>query len=184
MAPLIVITGTSGSGKSTIVKQMLERHLVDAVRFVTCTTRPPRPDETDGTSYWFMTKEAFEKDLAANGFFEHAVVYNHYYGSSKHKLEAMLGQDKPVLVILDVQGAETVRHLYPQTKTIFIDAPDDMLERRLKEREPDPEVIAERLRHIEEERRFKPTADAVVESLDGALEEAIEATAEAIRGLS
>ena len=183
-APLIVITGTSASGKTTILRELLDRHLVDAIRFVTTTTRPMRPDETHAKSYHFISKEEFERELAAGTFFEHATVYGQYYGSSKIELERMLAQDKPVLVILDVQGAETVRHLYPQTKVIFIDAPDHMLEHRLKGRATDPKDLAERLKSVAIERRSKEHADAVIESRDGELESSIEQTAAAVRRLS
>lgn len=184
MAPLIVITGTSASGKTTILQEVLTRGLVDAIRFVTCTTRLPRPDEVDGISYWFMTKQEFEQELASHGFFEHALVYGQYYGSSKQKLEDLLNQEKPILIILDVQGAQTVKQLYPHTKIIFIDAPDDMLKGRLQKRSPDPEDLEKRLQSIETERRFTPHADIVIESLDGGLEQAVQATADAIRQLS
>lgn len=184
MAPLIVITGTSASGKTTILQEVLSRGLVDAIRFVTCTTRAPRPDEVDGKSYWFMTQQAFEQELAAHGFFEHALVYGKYYGSSKQKLEALLTQEKPILIILDVQGAQTVKQLYPHTKIIFIDAPDDMLKRRLESRNPDPIDLAARLQSIKSERRFTSAADIVIESLDGGLEQSVQATADAIRQLS
>ncbi len=174
MSKLIIITGTSASGKSTIVQEILSRKLIDAIRFITCTTRIPRPDETNGISYWFMSRQDFERELHAEHFFEHALVYGNYYGSSKKQLEEMLHGEKTVLMILDVQGVQTVKKLYPAAKVIFIDAPDEVLKKRLEARNPGISDFTERFKNIEKERLFKGACDAVILNDEGHLEETLQ----------
>jgi len=104
---LILISAPSGGGKTTLCQHILARH-PGMVRAVTCTTRPPRPDEIDGRDYYFLDSAAFAKRQAAGGFLEHATVYNHCYGIPKSEVLDKLQQGSDVLLNVDVQGAATV----------------------------------------------------------------------------
>jgi guanylate kinase len=104
---LILISAPSGGGKTTLCQHILARH-PEMVRAITCTTRPPRPDEIDGVDYYFLDSATFAQRLAAGGFLEHATVYNHCYGIPKSEVLDKLQQGRDVLLNVDVQGAATV----------------------------------------------------------------------------
>lgn len=181
MSHLFVLTGPSGAGKSTVAKALYAKTELNLQKFVTCTTREPRTGEVHGKDYWFLTKEEFEQKIAENGFFEWATVYNHYYGSSVAEMERVLRQKEPALVILDVQGAKTVKKLYPETTLIFLDSPKTSLLQRLEERGMKPEDLRRREAKIDEEERFRDQADFIIQNIDGRLDQTIQAVSEAIQ---
>lgn len=181
MAKLFVLTGPSGAGKSSIAKALFSRYPDDIQKFVTCTTREPRPGEEHGKDYWFLSKEDFEQHIHDHALFEWALVYGHYYGSSTAEMERVLAGTKPVLIILDVQGAKTIKQLYPQTTVIFLDAPKASLLQRLADRGTHPEDLKRRTATIDEEERFQERADIVVPNADGHLDQAIQAVYHAIQ---
>lgn len=180
MAKLFVLTGPSGAGKSSVAKALFSRYPESLQKFITCTTREPRPGEQHGKDYWFLSPAEFEQRKAEQGFFEWALVYGHSYGSSTAEMERVLAGEKPVLIILDVQGAKTVKHLYPQTTLLFLDAPKNSLLQRLEERGTDAEDLKRRAAKIDEEERFRGQADIIISNADGELEQAIEAARQAI----
>ncbi len=105
---LLVVSGPSGSGKTTLC-----RRLADAgeVRYsISCTTRSPRPGEVDGTDYHFLTRDEFERRVAAGDFLEHAEVHGNRYGSLKSEVLSHLEAGSDVVMDIDVQGAEQVRN--------------------------------------------------------------------------
>jgi guanylate kinase len=131
---LIVVSGPSGVGKDTVVQRMKERgmpfHFV-----VTATTREKRPNETNGTDYWFVSKDEFARMIEENELIEYAVVYGDYKGIPKSEVRDALASGKDVVMRIDVQGAETVRKLVPEALLIFITCENEKeLERRLRER--------------------------------------------------
>jgi len=104
---LFVISGPSGAGKGTICRRLIDE--IDVDLSVSFTTRAPRPDETDGESYRFITIEEFEKMIKAGGFLEYAKVYGNYYGTPKHEVLDMLRKGRDVILEIDVQGAAQIR---------------------------------------------------------------------------
>ncbi len=177
---LIVISGPSGVGKDTVVHRMRERNL--PFRFVvTATSRPRRGDETDGVDYLFVTREAFEGMVARGELLEHALVYNQYKGiPRKHVAEALAtGQD--VVLRIDVQGAETVRRLYPEALLVFLTTRnEEELARRLRKRSSDSSKdVALRLATARREAEKLSLFDYVVVNADGELDQAVD-TIEAI----
>jgi guanylate kinase len=146
-ALLVVLTAPSGTGKSSVLKELLARE--SSLRFsVSWTTRPPRPGETDGVDYRFVTEADFQRHIEAGGFVEWARVHGHLYGTSAMEIERALGEGTDVLLDIDVQGARQVAERYPGAVTVFLLPPDfATLEARLRGRRSDSdESITSRLR--------------------------------------
>lgn len=141
---LYVVSAPSGAGKTSLVKALLKTD--PAVRLsVSYTTRPPRPGETDGRDYHFVSRERFEEMLAAEEFLEHAEVYGNFYGTSKGSIERDLENGRDVLLEIDWQGAEQVKRHFPQSASIFILPPTfNALRTRLAGRGQDSEEVIER----------------------------------------
>ena len=143
---LMVLSGPSGSGKGTIVKELLSRY--DTMRLsVSMTTRDPRPGEEDGVHYYFVTREQFEQTIAEDGFLEYAEYNGNYYGTPIAPVQNMLDEGKNVILEIEVQGAEKVMAKRPDLVSIFIGIPSmEELERRLRGRGTETEeVILQRL---------------------------------------
>lgn len=131
---LIVISGPSGVGKGTVVKELMERH--EKLRFsVSATTREIRPGEVDGVNYYFITRERFEQLIAEDALLEHAVYVGNYYGTPETKVNEQLAAGYDVLLEIEVQGALLVKKRRPDAILIFITAPSfEELARRLRGR--------------------------------------------------
>ncbi len=130
---LFVISGPSGVGKGTIVNRIIEE--TDIQFSVSMTTRAPRDCETDGESYFFVTREEFKKVIAEDGFLEHAEVYGNMYGTPKKQTEERLASGIDVLLDIDIQGALNVKRLCPDGIFIFILPPSlDELKARIMHR--------------------------------------------------
>jgi guanylate kinase len=151
---LILISAPSGGGKTTL-SQQLRAARPDIIRAVTCTTRAPRPGEKDGVDYHFLDAATFAQHAQAGDFIEQATVYDHRYGTLKLELLGKLRLGKDVLLVVDVQGAATIRERAqadPELKralvTVFLTpASLAVLEERLKKRGTDsPTAIQKRLR--------------------------------------
>lgn len=174
---LFVISGPSGVGKGTVVMQVLKR-LPNLRRVVTYTTRPIRPSEIPGQDYHFVTREEFERLKAQDAFLEWAEVYGNYYGSPKDEVERVLAEGYDAVLVLDVQGALTVKQKRPDAVLIFLKPPSlDELRRRLEQRGTDPpEVIARRLAKAEWEMQQAKHFDFLVtnDQLDEAVEQLIQ----------
>ncbi len=162
---LIIITAPSGSGKTTIVKELLSS-LPQLAFSVSATTRPPRKNEVDGVDYHFMTVEDFERKIEENAFAEYEMVYeNKFYGTLKTKLSEIWQSKKFPLVDIDVQGAQKLKELYGHNAaSIFIQAPSiAVLKERLTKRGTDTEeMIAERLEKANSEMQMSAAFDYVV----------------------
>jgi len=142
--PLIVIAAPSGAGKTTLVHRLLEQ--MPSIRFsISYTTRKPRATERNGKDYFFVDEAEFARMAAAGEFLEHAVVFDHRYGTGRAHVEALRDAGHPVLLEIDWQGARQVRASAPDATTIFIVPPSlAELERRLRGRGTDSEAVIER----------------------------------------
>jgi len=160
--PIVVISGPSGSGKSTICRALAGQP--DVWLSVSATTRPPRPGETDGRDYHFLSREAFEEGIAAGRFVEHAEVFGHFYGTPREPLEEARSAGRWPLLDVDVQGAMQVRRVYPHAALIFIVPPSsEVLAERLRGRGTDtPEVVERRLAAAEKEMAYSKQYHHVV----------------------
>jgi guanylate kinase len=149
---VFIVSGPSGSGKSTLVQKILE---VPGTMFsVSCTTRPPRPTESTGKWYDFVSEEEFERRVRAGEFLEHARVFGkHQYGTPRRWLEDAKNRGLDLVLEIDVQGAEQVKRKLPHAVAIFILPPaKEDLERRLRARGQDSEeAIARRLERAQQE---------------------------------
>jgi guanylate kinase len=150
---LILISAPSGGGKTTLCQQLLAAR-PDLTRAITCTTRSPRPGETDGVDYHFLTEAAFKKCVQAGDFLEHATVFGRSYGTLRSEVLDKLRSGRDVLLNVDVQGAAAIRQRAadePDLKralvTVFLTPPSvAVLAERLKQRNTDPpEEIQKRL---------------------------------------
>ena len=132
---LIVIVAPSGTGKSTMIKRLKE-DLPSLVESVSFTTRPMRPGEVHGKSYFFIPKEEFLVKKEANEFLEWAEVHGNFYGTSKHFVEQCLNEGKHLLFDLDVQGTDSMKNYFGEkANVIFISPPSvEELEKRLRHR--------------------------------------------------
>jgi guanylate kinase len=141
---LYIVSAPSGAGKTSLVKALLKSD--PAIRLsVSYTTRPPRPGETDGRDYHFVSRERFEEMLAEGEFLEHAEVYGNFYGTSKGSIERDLDAGRDILLEIDWQGAEQVKRHFPQSASIFVLPPTfNALRTRLAGRGQDSEEVIER----------------------------------------
>jgi len=141
---LVVIAAPSGAGKTTLVHALLQR-MPDLQFSISYTTRKPRPAERDGVDYFFVSREQFEAMLAADEFLEHALVFDHWYGTGKAHVAAQRAAGQTVVLEIDWQGAQQVRRAAPEARTIFIVPPSvPELERRLRGRGTDSDAVIRR----------------------------------------
>ncbi|HLA85700.1 MAG TPA: guanylate kinase [Thermoguttaceae bacterium] len=139
---LIVVSGPSGVGKSTVLRRVVERSPVPLARSVSATTRAARPGEIDGVDYYFWDAEQFEKHRAAGDFLECFQVFGRgdWYGTPRSEVEPRLSAGQWVLLEIDVQGARRIVEAYPATVTIFLRTESiEELERRLRGRNTETE---------------------------------------------
>jgi guanylate kinase len=147
--PILVITGPSGVGKGTLIKELLER--VPGLQLaVSATTRQPREGEVNGRDYHFLSGEDFDRRVAAGEFVEHAEYAGNRYGTLRSELARPA---RGIVLEIDVQGARQVRETLPEATRIFIEPPSfEDLARRLARRGADsPDQIERRLEAAREE---------------------------------
>ncbi len=169
---LTVITGPSGVGKGTLVAALRRRH-PQIWLSVSATTRAPRSGEKDGEHYFFMSREQFEQQVAAEGLLEWAEFAGNLYGTPRAPVSEHLAQGQPVLLEIELEGARQVRRSFPQGFQVFIEPPSlEELERRIRGRGTDDDsAIERRLRRAREELAAAAEFDAVV--MNGDLDTAI-----------
>ena len=143
---LVVVSGFSGAGKGTLMKQLVRTYDTYALS-VSMTTRPPRPGETDGREYFFVSREAFEQKIRENGLIEYARYCGNYYGTPREYVERQLLAGKDVILEIEIQGAQKVKEMFPSALLLFVTPPGiKELRRRLSGRGTETEdVIKERL---------------------------------------
>ena len=183
--PVFVVTGPSGAGKGTLIQLVLPRFR-ELAHAVSATTRPQRPGEEDGVHYWFLDREEFDRRIGAGDFLEWVDYVGNRYGTLNSEIERLTGARKAPLLELETDGALRVKARVPSAVTIFVTAPVEELDRRLRDRATESSgVIEERIatarRQLELQDRFDfvvrneeklraadDLADIVARSLDGA----------------
>lgn len=157
---LLVISGPSGVGKTTIVREV-ERRLGGCFS-VSATTRPKAAGEVDGRDYFFISQEQFDGMVARGEFLEYARVFGkHCYGTPRKPVEDRMREGKMVILDIDVQGAQQVKRAMPQAYAVFILPPsEEELLRRLRDRGRDDEgAIQRRFAEAKSEIAFARTSD-------------------------
>ena len=171
---ILILSAPSGAGKTSLAKALVDSRN-DAQLTVSHTTRKQRPGEIDGQHYFFIEKAEFEAMIARGDFIEHAVVFDHYYGTSAKTIDALLLNGKHAILDIDWQGARNVREKFPQAKSCFIMPPSlQSLETRLRQRKQDSEeVILRRMREAKKEVDHKSEYDQIIvnDNFDEALKE-------------
>ncbi|MGN0017828.1 MAG: guanylate kinase [Candidatus Gastranaerophilaceae bacterium] len=152
MKKLIVISGSSGVGKGTIIKSFLEKHK-DFKLSVSCTTRQKREGEVHGINYYYLTKEQFMDAVQKDEFLEWAEFSGNYYGTNKNFVQKSLDNNENIILEIDTQGAMQVREKIKNSVLIFILPPSmEELERRLRGRGTETEeAIQKRLNTVQSE---------------------------------
>ncbi len=146
---LVVVSGPSGVGKSTICREVVRR-VDNAFLSISVTTRQKGPGEQNGREYWFLSREEFNRYIEQGMLLEHAEVFGNLYGTPKDKTDEALNAGKSVILEIDVQGGKQVKAIYPQAVMIFI-------------LPPSAKVLAERMGH-----RGRETVEAAARRLGGA----------------
>ena len=149
---LLVVSGFSGAGKGTIMRELLKRYEQYALS-VSATTRAPREGEEEGKDYFFKTREAFERMIADDELVEYACYVNHYYGTPRAYVEETLSRGRDVILEIEIQGARKIRKQFPEAVLLFVTTRDaQVLKERLTKRGTEsPEVIGQRLKRAAQE---------------------------------
>ena len=141
---IIVVSAPSGTGKTTVLRGLLERH-PEIVYSVSATTRTRRAGEGDETDYFFVSVEEFRRGIEAGEFAEWAEVHGHFYGTPERFLESQLSIGKDVILDIDTQGAFQLKKKHPEAMLVFLAPPSfEELERRLRSRKTEPNDVVER----------------------------------------
>ncbi len=160
---LIVVSGFSGVGKSTVISKMFQK--MPNLRFsVSCTSRKPRNGEKEGVDYYFVTEDEFVKRVDNDEFVEYTRTFTNCYGTLKREVETKRNQGFDVLLDINSVGAMNIKKVYPDCVTIFINPPSlEELKKRLIGRGSEtPDSLKKRLDEIEFERKSIPYYDFVV----------------------
>jgi guanylate kinase len=181
--PVFVVTGPSGAGKGTLVRALLDRF--DDLRLaVSATTREQRPGEQEGREYYFLSDDDFEARVAAGDFLEHVEFAGHRYGTLRSEIDRIASEGNVPVLELEIEGALLVREELEGAVAIFVSAPLDALEARLRARATESSgEIEERLAIARRQLEHEDDFDEVV--LNDDLETAVQAISDVVeRGLA
>jgi len=179
-----VVSGPSGVGKSTIVRQVVAND--PGIHFsVSHTTRKPRAGEKDGVDYFFVDRPQFQKEIAAGSFLEHAEYQGNLYGTSKKAVEIPTREGYDLILEVEIQGAQQLRERLSEAVRIFIEPPSfEILEDRLRKRSTETDAaMRARLARAREELAYAVECHhrIVNESVDKAVAEFLDIVAKARR---
>lgn len=160
---LVVVSGFSGAGKGTLMKELMNRYDNYALS-ISMTTRKPRPGEVDGVHYFFVDTDEFKKTIDEDGLVEYACYCDNYYGTPKKYVEEQLQSGKDVILEIEIQGALKVKEKFPDALLVFVMAPTaETLKARLTGRGTEtPEVIEQRMNRAQEEAEGIEKYDAIL----------------------
>ena len=171
---IIVVSGFSGTGKGTLMKQLVQNYDNYALS-VSMTTRSPRPGEKEGKEYFFVSREEFVSQIKNGGLIEYASYCEHYYGTPGKYVEAELEAGRDVILEIEIQGALQIKKNYPDALLLFVMPPSILeLKNRLLNRGSETmELIESRLRRAKEEAMGIEEYDYIIvnEELDFSVEE-------------
>ena len=141
---LVIISGFSGAGKGTVVKELMKNYECYALS-ISATTRNPRPGEENGREYFFKTKEEFEELIRQDALYEYAQYVDNYYGTPKAYVEEQLAAGKDVILEIEVQGALKVKEKNPQALLLFVTPPSaetmDVINDRMRRAAEESEIM-------------------------------------------
>jgi guanylate kinase len=164
--PVFVVTGPSGAGKGTLIQLVLPR-FAELSLVVSATTRPQRPGEENGVHYWFLSREEFAEKVTAGEFLEWVDYVGNLYGTLNSEIDRLRALGRAPLLELETDGAIRVKRRAENAVTIFVTAPVEELERRLRSRATESSgVIDERLERARRQLELLPQFDEVVENDD------------------
>lgn len=178
---LIVVSAPSGCGKDTVISDVLEKLNGDAVLSVSMTTRAMRPGEAEGVNYYFVSVDEFKEHIKNGDMLEYTNYGENFYGTPVKPVKDKLNEGKTVILIIEVEGGENVKKIFPEAKKIFIVPPSmQELENRLRKRGTDSEeAILKRLKIAETELRRAEEYDYIIEN--AVLEDAVSDVLSIIR---
>lgn len=161
---IIVLSGFSGAGKGTIMKNLLKAHPGQYHLSISATTRQKRQGEEDGREYFFKTREEFDQMIADNQLLEYATFNGNSYGTPRSYVEQLVNEGKDVILEIEIQGALQIKKLYPEALLLFVMPPSaDALKERLVGRGTEtPDVIAQRLALSSKESQYMNGYDYLV----------------------
>ena len=181
---VVVVSGPSGSGKTTIVERLMADRPVPLRKCVSATTRPARPGEEEGESYYFLTKDEFQRRLENDAFIEYAEVFRsgHLYGTLRSEVDKAAAEGAWAFLEIDVNGALQVMQQFPDAITIFVrTSSDDEFEHRLRARGTESEeVIQKRIATAREELQFADRYKYQV--VNDVIDLAVQRVAEILKG--
>ncbi len=181
MKNIFIISGAAGSGKDSVIDGL--QSLLPLNRIITTTSRAMRPTESEGQPYYFVSPEVFKQSIEANEFVEYSVNENGgLYGVTKTELERVSALTDIAIWRVDWKGVVSIKELYPEIPAIYISAPLEILEKRLRTRVAgkDEHYFEERMAYTREWLKHLDIYDYRVENEEGALEQTIERVARII----
>ena len=179
---LIVVSGFSGAGKGTLMKELMRKYPENYALSISATTRGPRDGEVAGREYFFLSREKFEKMIANNELIEYAKYVDNYYGTPRAYVEEQLEAGKDVILEIEIQGALKVKEKFPETLLLFVTPPSarELKDRLVKRGTESMEVILSRMERAREEAKGMDRYDYLV--INDVLEDCVDEVHKIIQG--